>query len=104
MNSVSLGLLFELRRGKFLSYICWNSFYIPPSKFVYFSNSVLEYIQIDRVQDIHEEQGFWITILDWLGIRLNQFECLKNMKAVYQDENNFVLDENSAERNPCINR
>ena len=26
------------------------------------------------------------------------------MKTVYQDENNVVLDENSAEKNPCINR
>ena len=26
------------------------------------------------------------------------------MKAVYPDENSFVLDENSVERKPCINR
>ena len=26
------------------------------------------------------------------------------MKTVYPDENNFVLDENSVERKPCINR
>ena len=26
------------------------------------------------------------------------------MKTVYQDENNVVLDENSVERKPCINR
>ena len=31
-------------------------------------------------------------------------ECLKNMKTVYPDENNIVLDENSVEIKPCINR
>ena len=29
--------------------------------------------------------------------KLNQFECQKNMKTVYNDENNVVLDENSVE-------
>ena len=29
---------------------------------------------------------------------------LKNMKTVYQDENNVVLVENSVELKPCINR
>ena len=28
----------------------------------------------DRVQDSHEEQEFCMTRLDWVGIRLNQFE------------------------------
>ena len=32
---------------------------------------------IDRVQDSHEEQEFWITRLDWVGIRLNQFEMFE---------------------------
>ena len=31
-------------------------------------------------------------------------KCLKNMKNVYQDENNVHLDENSVEWKPCINR
>ena len=31
-------------------------------------------------------------------------KCLKNMKTVYPDENNVVLDKNSVERKPCINR
>ena len=31
-------------------------------------------------------------------------KCLENMKTVYQDENNVVLDEKSVERKPCINR
>ena len=31
-------------------------------------------------------------------------ECLENMKTVYPDENNVVLDENSVERKPFINR
>ena len=32
---------------------------------------------IDRVQDSHEEQEFWMTRLDWVGIRLNQFEMFE---------------------------
>ena len=31
-------------------------------------------LAFDSVQDIYEEQGFWMTRLDWVGIRLNQFE------------------------------
>ena len=31
-------------------------------------------ITSDRVQDSHEEQEFWMTRLDWVEIRLNQFE------------------------------
>ena len=32
---------------------------------------------IDRVQDSYEEQEFLITILDLVGIRLNQFEMFE---------------------------
>ena len=28
----------------------------------------------DSVKDSYEEQEFWMTRLDWVGIRLNQFE------------------------------
>ena len=35
---------------------------------------------------------------------MNQFECSKNMKNIYPDENNVVLNENSVEGKPCINR
>ena len=45
-----------------------------------------------------------MTRLDWVGIRLNQFEMFEEHKTVYQDENNVVLDENSVEWKPCINR
>ena len=31
-------------------------------------------------------------------------ECLENMKTVNLDENKVVLNENSVERKPCINR
>ena len=58
----------------------------------------------DSVQDSYEEQEFWMTRLDWVGIRLNQFEMLKNIKTVYQDEKNVVLVENSVKWKPCINR
>ena len=33
--------------------------------------------QCDRVQDSHEEQKFWMTRLDLVGIRLNQFEMFE---------------------------
>ena len=31
----------------------------------------------DSVQDSYEEQEFWMTRLDWFGIRLNQFEMFE---------------------------
>ena len=31
-------------------------------------------------------------------------KCLENTKTVCPDENNVVLDENSIERKPCVNR
>ena len=31
-------------------------------------------------------------------------ECSENMKTVYPDENNVVLNEKSVERKPCMNR
>ena len=49
------------------------------------------------------EQAFCTTRLDLVKI-LNQFECLKNMKTICPDENNVVLNENSVEGKPCINR
>ena len=39
-----------------------------------------------------------------LGFDSISLKCLKNMKTVYPDEINVVLDENSVERKPCINR
>ena len=32
---------------------------------------------MDSVQDSYEEQEFWMTRLDWVGIRLNQIEMLE---------------------------
>ena len=31
----------------------------------------------DIVQDSDEEQEFWMTRLDWVGIQLNQFEMFE---------------------------
>ena len=45
-----------------------------------------------------------MTRLYWVGTRLNQFEMFGEHETVYQDENNVVLDENSVEIKPCINR
>ena len=45
-------------------------------------------------------------LLDYIELGLDSI-CLKyleNMKTVYQDENNVVLDEKSVELKPCINR
>ena len=66
-----------------------------------------DYVQgfdCDSVQDSYEEQEFWMTRLDWVGIRLNQFEMCEAHETVYQYENNVVLVENSVEWKPCINR
>ena len=61
-------------------------------------------LNIDSVQDSYEEQEFWMNRIYWVGIRLNQFEILKNKKIVYQDENDFSIVEKSVEWKPCINR
>ena len=58
---------------------------------------------------IEYKDSLWNKIYVWLDYiefrtRLNQFECLKNMKTVYTDENNVVLNEKSVEGKPCINR
>ena len=45
----------------------------------------------------------WLDYIE-LGFNLISLKCLKNMKTVYQDEINAVLDENSVEWKPCINR
>ena len=45
----------------------------------------------------------WLDYIE-LGFDSISLKCLKNMKTVYQDENNVVLDENSAGWKPCINR
>ena len=34
-------------------------------------------VENNSVQDSYEEQEFWITKLDWVGIRLNQFEMFE---------------------------
>ena len=39
-----------------------------------------------------------------MGFDSISLKCLKNMNTVYQDENNVVLDENSVEWKPCVNR
>ena len=49
------------------------------------------------------------NISDWLdyielGFESISLKYLKNIKIVYQDENNSVLVENSDEWKPCINR
>ena len=39
---------------------------------------LLSWVMIfDRVQYSYEEQEFWMTRLDWVGIRLNQFEIFE---------------------------
>ena len=44
----------------------------------------------------------WLDYIE-LGFKSISLKCLKNMKTVYQDENNVVLDENSVEWKPFIN-
>ena len=45
----------------------------------------------------------WLDYIE-LGFDSISLKYVKNMKTVYQDENNIVLDENSVEWKPCINR
>ena len=45
-----------------------------------------------------------MTRLYWVGTQLNQFEMFGEHETVYQDENIVVLDENSVEWKPCMNR
>ena len=45
----------------------------------------------------------WLDYIE-LGFDSISLKCLKNMKTVYQDENNVVLFENSVEWKPFINR
>ena len=58
----------------------------------------------DSVLDSYEEQEFWMTRLNWVGIRLNQFEMCETHESVYQDENSVVLVENIVEWKLYINR
>ena len=48
------------------------------------------------------------VLYDWTGSSLGldsiSLECSENMKTVYPDENNVVLNENSAEIKACIDR
>ena len=45
----------------------------------------------------------WLDYIE-LGFDSISLKCLKNTKTVYQDENSIVLDDNSVEWKPCINR
>ena len=57
-----------------------------------------------RVQDSYEEQEFWMTRLDWVGIRINQFEMFGEHENCLSRWIFFVLDENSVEWKPYMNR
>ena len=58
----------------------------------------------DRVQDSQRKKSSeWLDYIE-LGLDSISLKFLENMKTVYQDENNVVLDKNSFERKPCINR
>ena len=45
----------------------------------------------------------WLDYIE-LGLDSISLKCFKNMENIYQGENNVVLDENSVEWKPCINR
>ena len=45
-----------------------------------------------------------MTRLDWVGIRLNQFEIFEEDENCLSRWKKFVQDENSVEQKPCINR
>ena len=61
-------------------------------------------VKCDRVQaSLRNKSSEWPYKID-LGLDSISLKFLENMKNVYQDENNVVLDENIVERKPCINR
>ena len=45
----------------------------------------------------------WLDYIE-LGFDLISLKCLDNMEMVYRNQNNVVLDENSIEWKPFINR
>ena len=59
---------------------------------------MIEYMIVMR-----NKSSEWLDYIE-LGFDSISLKCLENMKTVYQDENNVVLDENSVEWKPCINR
>ena len=57
----------------------------------------------DRVKaSLRNKISEWLDYIA-LGLKSISLKCLENMKTVYPNENNVVLDENSVEKNPCIN-
>ena len=59
----------------------------------------------DRVQDSYLEQEFWMTTLDWVGIRLNQFEMFEEHENCLSRQKQCCSKLwNSVEWKPCINR
>ena len=59
---------------------------------------------IDRVQaSLRNKTSEWLDYIEF-STRLNQFEMFEEHETVYPDENNVVLDENSVEIKPCIDR
>ena len=52
---------------------------------------------------LKNESSEWLDYIE-LGFNSISLKCLKNIKTVYQDENNLVLVENSVEWKTCINR
>ena len=57
----------------------------------------------DRVQASLGNKSYeWLDYIE-LGLDSISLKCLENIKTVYQDEKNVVLDENSVEIKPYIN-
>ena len=52
---------------------------------------------------MRNKRSEWLDYIE-LGFDSISLKCLENIKTVYQDENNVVLDENGVEWKPCINR
>ena len=87
----------------FLSY---HYCFIPTSYFIHLPMQVHLFIcllLIDYRIVMRNKSSEWLYYIE-LGLNSISSKCLENMKTVYQDENNVVLDENSVEWKPCINR
>ena len=79
------------RAGK-LCCLCWGLFSANPIRWTEGNKgNVIEYRIVMK-----NKSSEWLDDIE-LGFDSISLKCLKNMKTVYQDENNVVLFENSVE-------
>ena len=58
--------------------------------------------KVDSVLDSYEEQEFWMTKLDWVGIRLNQFEMCETHENCYHGKTRDLKTEHVYKRGDIV--